>query len=216
MHAGFYAPPPASLSQGDIVSNIPWGLIEAPITLCRPLDRKASIGKANYWTVDPWQGHRNSPKPWEHDPEFIHAIGWHGTGVVLWHDCEIDKPKSQERARPEKAFAAIAPVLNLVTLQSGTPEETQQLQVAVRNGEHHAYFFLPAVTIDGIRRPDSYVNLRYIWSVRQESLLERKVSLSPDILHSLYSQLFVFFTRMRLDVNPTCPQCGMHVPLVRS
>ena len=47
----FYAALSPALSQGDIVDDIPWGLIDAPITLCRPSDRKSSSGKAVFGSV---------------------------------------------------------------------------------------------------------------------------------------------------------------------
>lgn len=114
--------PPELLSQGDIAADIPWGLIEAPTVLCRPVDRKSPNGKARYSLVDPWTV-PNSPVPWSHDPEIIHAIGWQGTAMVLWHDCQIEKADNQERDRPEKAFAGVAPIHRLDVLQSDSPEK---------------------------------------------------------------------------------------------
>lgn len=206
--------PPELLSQGDIAIDIPWGLIEAPTTLCRPIDRKQPNGKARYSCVDPWvmQG---SPVPWSRDPEIIHAVGWQAPAMVLWHDCQIEKADNQERDRPEKAFAAIAPIHSLSALQSDTPEKTKDVQDKVRNLRHKSYFYLPAVTAGDFAIQESFVNLRYIWSIRQQTLANRPVSLHPEILMSLYSTLFLFFTRFRLDADPACPKCGSLVPLIQ-
>jgi hypothetical protein len=217
MPEGFYRELPDLLSQGDIASDIPWGLIEAPTTLCRPCDRSKPYGRADYHTADPWTGHPKAPGPWKHDPEIIHAVGWNGSALVLWHDCQIEKAINQNPDRPEKGFAAIAPVLPLDKLQSNSPEETAELRQGVRNNEHHSYFFLPETAFGDFSLPDSYVNLRYVWSVKQTTLLpRRKLSLAPGVLLSLYASIFVFFTRFRLDVDPVCPKCGTAVPLVKA
>lgn len=216
MPDSFYrARPPDLLSQGDIASNVPWGLIEAPTALCRPSDRKAPNGKARYSLVSPWTV-PNSPAPWSHDPEIIHAVGWSGLVMVLWHDCQIEKSDNQERSRPDKAFAAVAPIQPLSELRSDTLENTEKLHTSIKDGAHHSYFYLPGATGDAFTMAESVVNLRYIWSVRQATLADRPVSVNPDMLFSLYEKLFVFFTRYRLDLDPTCPKCGTVVPLLRA
>jgi hypothetical protein len=134
--------------------------------------------------------------------------------MVLWHGCQIDKSDNQERTNPEKAFAAVAPIQPLDKLQSETAEKTEQLRASVMAGGHSSYFFLPAVTAGEFALVDSFVNLRYIWSVRQTTLLQkRRAALHSNMLFSLYEKLFIFFTRFRLDVTPNCPSCGTAVPL---
>lgn len=130
--------------------------------------------------------------------------------MVLWHGCEIEKFDNQGRA---KAFAAIAPIQPLDLLQGDTSERTTLMREGVKDGRHQAYFYLPAVTREGFSLPESFVNLRYLWSVRQEALSDRVLSIEPSILPSLYSQLFVFFTRFRIDGDPKCPTCGTAVKL---
>ncbi len=215
MAGSFYRDPPNLLSQGDIVRDVPWGLIEAPTTLCRPIDRKKPNGDARYSAVDPWVM-KNASGPWSRNPEIIHAVGWQDAAMVLWHDCQIDKSENQERSRPEKEFAAVAPIHSLDSLRGKDANETENFHRGVRAGEHHSYFHLPAVTAGDFVLGESYVNFRYIWSVRQSSLTNRPVSLHPDMLLSLYDRLFVFFTRFRLDVKLSCPSCGTPVPLVRT
>src|SRR2546421_11565261 len=205
--------PPDLLSQGDIAADVPWGLIEAPTALCRPADRRAPNGKARYSLVEPWTV-PNSPAPWSRDPEIIHAIGWSGLVMVLWHDCQIEKSDNQERDRADKASAAVAPLNPLTELQSVTPEKTAELHESVKAGDHNSYFYLPAVAAGKFSLPESVVNLRFIWSVRQSTLSNRPASIDPEMLFSLYEKLFVFFTRHRLDLDPTCPTCGSKVPLV--
>ena len=107
----FYLAPAPDLSQGDLVDHVPWGLIEAPTTLCRPDNRKSSSGKAFYGSV----AELKKPPPWTHDPEFIHGTSWEGIGIVLWHGCQIDKWKHRDlqsgKSSSARSFAGIAPVI---------------------------------------------------------------------------------------------------------
>jgi len=106
----FYAPTGSALEQGDIIDKVPWGLIEAPATLCRPDNRTASSGKAFYGAATALK----RPLAWALDPEYIHGICWNGLAMVLWHGCQIDKWKNQERKNADAvAFAAIAPIIQL-------------------------------------------------------------------------------------------------------
>jgi len=133
--------------------------------------------------------------------------------MVLWHDCQISKAENQVRNKPEKEFAGVAPILPLSKLQAKNAEELSVLQDGIRNGENHSYFFLPAADMGSFSMPDSYVNFRYVWSVRQVALTRRRLSLEVDQLMALYGSLFTFLTRYRLDVDPRCPSCNATVPL---
>lgn len=208
MSDSFYASiDPGVLNQGDIVDHVPWGLINAPTTLCRPSNRQVSSGKAFYGSVE----EPLKPAPWTHEPEFIHAVAHEGMALVLWHGCQIDKWKNRglaEEKIAQKAFVAIAPIIELGAFQ---PVEKQPDVMA---GKQYALFPLPSFTAGERTIPNSYVDLRHIWSVRQSSLNSRLASLSQTALNSLYAQLFTFFTRFRLDTDPICPTCGISVPLV--
>ena len=197
------------LNQGDIVDHIPWGLIEAPTTLCRPNDRKQPTGKAFYGSV----GDLKKPPPWTHEPEFVHASSWSGLAMVLWHGCQLDKWKNhdgndEQTDQSVKAFTAIAPVRSLECFQ---PAE-QRSQVAAH--QHYSLFPLPPVTVGTRQVPESYVDLRHIWPVRQAILTDRLTSISDSARSSLCEHLFTFFTRYRLDINPTCPSCGTEIQLI--
>ena len=203
----FYLAPATDLSQGDIVDHVPWGLIEAPTTLCRPVDRQKSSGKAFYGSV----AELKKPLPWTHDPEFIHGKSWEGLAIVLWHGCQIDKWKNRDLQSGEdsgaRSFAGIAPVIAAVSLQ---PPE---LRAEVMAGRHYSFFPLRAFKIGERSVPDSYADLRHIWSVRQSALTDRLTSIGETARLSLYEHLFTFFTRLRLDVDRVCPSCGASVPL---
>lgn len=117
------------LQQGDIIDEVPWGLIEAPTTICRPVDRKQPKGKANYGPATDV----TKPAAWSHDPEFIHGVGWQGLAVVLWHGCQIDRWKNQGRADLSKAFTGVAPLLPLSRLDPAKHDD-------VRERRSHPFF----------------------------------------------------------------------------
>lgn len=206
----FYREPPELLSQGDLISDIPWGLVEAPITLCRPVDATKSFGRSNYTTVEDWRV-PGGPQAWARKPEVLHAVARSGWVLSLWHDCQIEKAQNQNAARSAKAFSAVAAVVPLTTFQE--PEVLE----AIRDRRHHTYFPLPAIETDGIQLPESAVDFKYIWSIKQSVLLKnRKASLSAEALNSLYEHLFVFFTRIRLDLDVKCPSCGTAIEFQRA
>jgi hypothetical protein len=208
MPSPFYVDPAPVLSQGDIVDHVPWGLIEAPTTLCRPSNRQSTSGKAFYGSV----ADLKKPLPWAHEPEYIHGISWEGLAIVLWHGCQIDKWKNRAleagEDTSERSFAAIAPVIGLENFQPADKRHE------VTGGQHYSYFPLPAFTVGARDIPEGYADLRHIWSVRQSLLVDRLASIADTARFSLYEHLFTFFTRFRLDVDRACPTCGASVPLM--
>ncbi len=204
----FFVPLTGTLNQGDLVAKVPWGLIDTPTTICRPVDRSMAKGKANYAPV------AECSTPWQKDPEYIHGVARDGLAVVLWHGCQIDKftniaVTEGSGRKASRAFVAVAPLLPITKLQ---PESLRHTVLA---GEHYSYFPVPQVTVGEVQIPESYVDLRHIWSIRQTSLTAaRVVGMSEVATLSLMQHLFTFFTRLRLDIVPSCPTCGAVVPLV--
>lgn len=195
---GFFSPLGEKLSQGDIVSGIPWGLIDAPLTVCRPSDRSKPEGRANYAPVE-------TVKPPFKDVETVFAKARLGFGMVLWHDCQIDKFENQQKS-PEKWFAAVAP---LIALQ----ENDQEASKAVREGRRRAFFFVPEYPAIGIPKP-MYVDLRHIWPLKQSLLRNRIGTLSPPARGDLYAHLFLFLTQRSLANEVRCAQCGHMTPVL--
>jgi hypothetical protein len=188
----FYAPLSPKLSQGDIVANVPWGLIDDPVTVYRPEDRSKPEGKARYASLA-------TLKPPFKTTETIGARAQLGLGMVVWHDCQIDKFESQGKPAT-KWFAAIAPVVPLQEADAAAAE-------AVRAGRRRAFFYLPAFTQIGIEK-DSYVDLRHVWSLRQSLLVDRRGTLSPNARMALYAQLFTFLTQRSYESEIQCVHCG--------
>ena len=185
----FYAPLAEKLSQGDILRNVPWGLIDAPLTLCRPADRKLDAGKASY---GPAKGRVDAFK----GQEFIHAVARRSLAMVMWHDCQIDKFENQGKPA-EKWFTSVAPVLPC----PATEWEN------VFAGRRRAFFPVPRFDEGGITE-NSYVDLRHMWPLKQSLLGERVITLSERAREALYAQLFSFLTQRALRESVNCPSCG--------
>jgi hypothetical protein len=191
----WYVPLNGHLNQGDIVRVVPAGLIDAPLTICQPLNNDPK-GRANYYP------HDQVPK--KRSVEFLHAKADIALGMVVWPDCQIDKLKN--RKKPEaKWFAAIAPIKPLSVVRDTSKHE------AIRTLGRRAFFPLPPK--DPELPEESYVDLRYIWSVRYALLANRVMGLSEDALHALRSHLFWFMTESRLVDLAQCPHCAGEFPL---
>jgi hypothetical protein len=187
----WYATLGQDLSQGDIVRVIPYGLIEAPITICRPANSNPS-GKAQYYTLDKLPRHGGV--------EFLHAKFKLGVGIVVWPDCQIDKSKNQDRPVQEWK-AAVAPVVPLTVLEPNLHEN-------VRTFNRAQWFPLPANPPD---LPESYVDLRLIWAVRYALLAERIMTLSERARQAFSLHRFWFDTEVKVRAELDCPHC--HKPI---
>jgi len=185
----WYAPLGEALSQGDIVDVVPSGLIDAPLTICQP-NNTSEIGKSNYWPYEQLPKHRGV--------EFIHAKGLVGLGMVIWPDCQIDKLKNQGRPQQDW-FVGIAPVHPITRLPLPVRSKVTELNRA-------QYFPLPPnpPSITEL----SYVDLRYIWSVRFSLLKARQVALTEVARQALAFHLFWFLTEVRGRQSVPCPHCA--------
>jgi hypothetical protein len=187
----WYATPGPEVSQGDIVRLVPRGHIGAPITICQPANSDPT-GKANYYPVDKVLKRRTL--------EFLHAKFELGVGIVVWPDCQIDKPRNQ--GKPERKWlAAVAPVLPLTTIEA-------DLHSAVRSFNRAQWFPLPENPPD---LKESYVDLRYIWPVQYALLSDRIITLSQAARQALSLHRFWFDTEVRVHGEVECPHC--HQPI---
>jgi len=192
----WYASPGGDLSQGDIVRLIPFGLIDAPLTICRPHNADPR-GKANYYPLDQLPTKQRTI-------QYLHANFKFALGIVLWPDCQIDKLKNQ--GHPEKKwFAAVAPVIPLSELAA-------ELRDRVRSFDRAQWFPLPAKLPE---LPDeSYVDLRFVWTLRYSLLSDRIITLSEGAKQALRLHKFWFDTEVRVRAQVECPHC--HKPVESS
>lgn len=193
----FYAPISSKLSQGDIVSDVPWGLVESPVTVCRPHDPTQIPGKARYERLEKLK------MPFRKTGEFIHLRApVVGPAIVLWHDCQIDKFEEQGKSE-EKWFAAVAPVVPMRNMDGDAVQ-------AVRDGKRRAFFWMPKNAASGVPE-ESYADLRHILPFRQIFLMERrKGALSDTVRRALHLHLFTFFTQRAFNETVTCA-CGRKI-----
>lgn len=190
--------PARELSQGDIVADIPYGLVDRPLRIART---------GPPWIGEPHEAER--PQAFSSErAEHVLAPAKLDLAMVLWHGCQIDKFLNKGQPT-DKAYAAVAPVLRLSRIGQESTRE------AVRAGRHRAFFPLPAFDPDGNGPSEFYVDLRLIWSVKQALLLERRRgALTPDATYALYGHLFFFLTG--LDVANSyiaCPTCATSIKL---
>lgn len=193
----FYAALALKLSQGDIVSDVPWGLVESPVTVCRPHHPERPSGKALYEALDALK------MPFRKTGEFIHLRApLIGPAIVLWHDCQIDKFEEQGKPQ-EKWFAAVAPIVPIRNMKADAVQ-------AVREGERRAFFWMPKGVSSGVPE-ESYLDLRHILPFRQSYLMaKRRGALSDTVRRALHLHLFTFFTQRALNENVTC-ECGRKI-----
>jgi hypothetical protein len=190
----WYDSPSDEVSQGDIVQVSPYGMIDAPLTICQPYNADEE-GKAKYAPLSKLTIRRGV--------EFLHARFKIAHGLVLWPDCQIDKGKNQNK--PEREwFAAVAPIISLAVL----PEV--EVRQKVMNFERAQWFPLPAHPPELL---ESYVDLRYVWPLKYSLLKDRVLSLSESARRALCLHRFWFDTEMRLREDVRCPHCEKVVPV---
>lgn len=202
----FYESPGERLSQGDVILSIPWGLVEAPLRICRPHqgDQTPEAAKAPFGPPEKFSDAFKRPK--SNNKEIVFAYGERGKGLVLWHGCQIDKFEELKK-KPESWFAGVVPILEISNRLQ--PQDRE----AVESGTHRSFFYLPGNDEASGNFPDSFVDLRHIWPIKQSLLTERVLTLREHVRLSLYNQLFTFLTRLRLNHAAPCPHCSNEVPL---
>jgi len=189
------------LSQGDIVRDVPWGLVESPLTICRPKQVGHSAGPSTYGPPDSFK----NPAAFK-DFESLHLRAKRGKAIVLWHDCQIDKFEEQGKPR-SKWFTVIAPVFPLSDFDAKGQEH-------VRAGRRRAFFYLPESASE-LMPQEGYVDLRYTIPIRH-GLLEsaRAGTLSAEARLAMYAQFFSFLTRTSIKSgNIVCPHCAQPIPV---
>ena len=178
-----YADLEEKLSQGDIVAEVPWGVADDPLLVCRPHHATSDDGQARYKPADKWA----DPAAFNRGRrELTHFPTELGLALVLWHDCELDKFEKKGKP-PSSWFAGVLPILSMANMDAENIQRTQELQKT-------SAFPLPAAPELGIAEP-SYVDFRHILPVKQSLLKARKGTLSTQMRNALYAHLFRFFTR---------------------
>lgn len=185
-----FGPTGPGLSQGDLIELVPSVWVEDLGYLSKTAD-----GPPRF------RLHRKKPEPLkDNQPHPANAMNIRALGVVLTHDCEIDKDDQQ---RGSILVGLVRP------LNSVSGEENQE---GIRQYTRHRAFYLPAsipvTASEGDQAPpylaeEGYVDLRRITSVKRSVLdeLERKAGMNDDGRMMLQEHLFRFFTRRLLPLE---------------
>lgn len=167
-----FAAPGDELSQGDLFADVP-SLVVHDLRYMVKLDQNA-------YRLEDDPGQRRADRTYPANAEEARTHG-----VVLTHDCEVDK-------QTRKALIHVALVRPL-TEQAVAADLHQQFR---ENTRHRAFYLPPNDFLEG----ESYVDLRRITAVRGDTLLElpRVASMNEDGRRMLREQLFRFYTRRYL------------------
>lgn len=176
MPVAFGLPRP-DLSQGDLFDLV-------PSILVKDLGYMIKVDDARY-KLQQWRpGTLNVSK--EHAAT---ATAVRRPGLLLTHDCEIDK-------NPSRATLLIS----LIRPLGGVPDEHQ---AGFRDYTRHRAFYLPETPqyLSG----ENYADLRAITTIRRDTLeaLPRLASMNEDGRRMLREHLFRFFTRRFLPSDWT-------------
>lgn len=159
----------AELSQGDIVADLPFAFFRHPLTHLKQI------------------AVRKHPLVWEPSavPQLSTATQTHyalagcsiSHGVIVSHDCAIDKKSGQSRV-------LAAPVVDVGTLDSATRQ-------SVRDQRHLSMMYLGEVPMLG----EGYADLRLISPITRELIDRgaRQASMSNAGRERLGAQLLTFF-----------------------
>jgi hypothetical protein len=162
-------------SQGDIYADVPFTAATTPLTFLQYTE----IGKGK-------SGWAETDKPVvQKKTARMHALSAYRPrhGVLLSHDCEIDKA----RERPRLLFAPVAPIADL-------PEKTRAIVLAQG---HLALAPLPEIPNVG----SCYADLRGISTIPTEALSgsTRVASMTDNARLRLGAYMVAFLLRKRLD-----------------
>jgi len=164
------------LSQGDLLHDAWIGTAGTPrVGLRRGATAK---GGKQTWDEGEWL-------PQADGIGYFLGRGRSAFGIVLSHDCEIDKPGGKQPV-------LVAPVFPLAVIQAPA------IQEMVRQGQRFAFLPLPA--IPGVL-PESYADFRSICYLPRVGVdeSERKQSVGEVGKNAITTRLIAFFTRVQMD-----------------
>jgi hypothetical protein len=158
----------ADISQGDVFSGVPFSTPKEPLTHLT----KGSAKNVSVMWIPSEGGDVGVTQP-------KHCLAHYrmGHGIVVSHDCAIDKPNRTTRF----LFAPLSP------LEALDPKVQDQ----VRNQAHLAYMYLPAIG----EIPESCVDLRFICPLARDFVdsFKRVASLSDEGRERLQTAIVAFF-----------------------
>jgi hypothetical protein len=167
--------PRIEVSQGDVVADVPFSILVDPLTPLQFAD--GPKGKPAWMQCEKPVVHKRTQR--------VHVLAAlkPRAGIILSHDCEIDKTKD----RPRVMLAPVAKISEL-------PEKTQAVVLEQR---HLALVPLPGLKDLG----DCFADLRGVTTVPSELVLsnQRLASMTDEARLRLHGYLVAFLLRKRLD-----------------
>jgi hypothetical protein len=166
-----FAAPGDELSQGDLFEEVPSVVVHDLLFMVKSADNAFHLERER-------PASRRDDRTYPANAEEARA-----PGIVLSHDCEIDK-------QTRKTIVHVA----LVRPLDGVPEEHRE---GFRRNQRHRAFYLPP---NGFLDGENYADLRRITVLRADTLLEltKRASMNEDGRRMLREQVFRFFTRRYL------------------
>ena len=163
--------PRPSLSQGDVVAEVPFCIVSDPVTHLKHVSLR---GNKPGWAEHPTPVIRASDQK-----KYILSHGDIRHALVLSHDCDLDKPRANQRV-------LVAPIGQLAGLDPA-------LQTTVLEQRHLALMPLPSLAALG----DSYADMRLLAAVPRKTVLDenRVASLTDDARYRLQVQILKFLFR---------------------
>jgi hypothetical protein len=176
VNAGWWLPDlRIEVSQGDVLSDVPFSILVDPLTHLQFAD--GPKGKPAWMECEKPVLHKRTQR--------MHILSAYKprAGIILSHDCEIDKAKD----RPRVMLAPVAKISDL-------PAKTQGF---VLDQRHLALVPLPNLGDMG----DCYADLRGITTAPSELVLtnQRLASMTDEARLRLHGYLVAFLLRKRLD-----------------
>lgn len=169
----WYTAPVADVSQGDIFTRVPSVYVPSPVQVGRFVTGRGGVAQVELTDVG------QEGFPWSSEQAVV-TRGAFPYGVMLTHDCEIDK---DDRYR---LMAMVRPI-------EGAPAEAID---EIRIGGRRRFFHLPAES-EIYDFPESYIDFRRLTAVRVPvlQLCPRVLSMSEHLRSSMREALITYLTR---------------------
>lgn len=179
--------PVGKLSQGDVLAAAPSVYVRSLSYLVKEAKNKYRLATKLPQAVNPedvGQANVREVLDVEGEDPLGNAVGARRYGMVISHDCELDKTGS-------KRYVLVAQVRPL----GGVPEDRRD---SIRDYDQKRTLFIPP---NGFLPGEQFADLRMLTTLRRDEVvdqLERVASLNEDGRLLLRFQLFRYFARKRL------------------
>jgi rRNA-processing protein FCF1 len=180
--------PVKRLSQGDVLAAVPSVYVRSLAYLVKEAENKFRLAHKLPDAVKPEavaQANVREVAETEGEDAFGNAVGARRLGMVISHDCELDKTGA-------KRYVLMAQIRPLSGVSSDKARES------IRDYDQKRTLYIPE---NGYLEGEQFVDLRMLTTLRRDEVvdqLKRVASLNEDGRHLLRFQLFRYLARKRL------------------